>query len=153
MSSDLFVLKDASNPVWSFGANLVAPIYQGGALRAQVEIRTAEQKQAVAEYARAGQRAFGEVEDALAAEVMLRDRAAILEAAVRDNERALELAQVQYRVGAVDLRAVEQNQLSLYSARTTLLRVQSELLAQRVNLYLALGGGFDLPPMEPVAAQ
>ena len=76
VSSDLIVLKDTSNPIWSLGANLLAPLYQGGALRAQVEIRTAEQKQAVAEYARAGQRAFGEVEDALAAENALRDREA-----------------------------------------------------------------------------
>ena len=153
VSSDLIVLKDTSSPIWSFGANLLAPIYQGGALRAQVEIRTAEQKQAVAEYARAGQRAFGEVENALAAEVMLRERAAILEAVIRDSERALEIAQTQYRVGSADLRAVEQNQLALYSARLALLRVQTERLAQRVNLHLALGGGFNLPPLEPVAAQ
>ena len=53
----------------------------------------------------------------------------------------------------VDLRAVEQSQLALYSARLALLGVQTERLAQRVNLYLALGGGFDLPAMEPVAAQ
>ena len=117
-------------------ANLMAPVYQGGALRAQVEIRSAEQKQALAEYARTGQKAFGEVENALAAEFALRERDAILEATVRDSERALGLAQIQYRVGSVDLRAVEQSQL-----------------AQRVNLYLALGGGFDLPAMEPVAAQ
>ena len=153
VSSDLIVLKDTSNPIWSFGANLIAPLYQGGALRAQVEIRSAEQKQAVAEYARAGQRAFGEVENALAAENALRDRDVILEATIRDSARALELAQIQYRVGSVDLRAVEQNQLALYSARIALLRVQTERLAQRVNLYLALGGGFDLPAMEPVAAQ
>jgi NodT family efflux transporter outer membrane factor (OMF) lipoprotein len=153
VSSDLIVLKDANNPIWSFGGNLIAPLYQGGALRAQVEILSAEQKQAVAEYARAGQRAFGEVENALAAENALRDRYVILEATVRDNARALELAQIQYRVGAVDLRAVEQNQLSLYSARIALLRVQTERLAQRVNVYLALGGGFDLPAMEPVAVQ
>jgi multidrug efflux system outer membrane protein len=145
ISSDLFVLQERDNPVWGFGANLLAPLYQGGALRAQVEIRTAEQKQAVAAYARAGQRAFGEVEGALSAENSLRDRAALLEAAVRDNERALELVQVQFRVGMVDLRAVEQRNLSLYSARTTRLRVQSELLAQRVNLFLALGGGFETP--------
>lgn len=151
VSSDLFVLKDHSNPVWSFGGNLVAPLYQGGALRAQVEIRTAEQEQAVAEYARAGQRAFGEVESALATENALRDRDQILVDNVRDNERALELAQVQYRVGSIDLRTVEQRQLALYSARTTRLRVQSELLAQRVNLYLALGGGFGEPETAPVA--
>lgn len=143
VSSDLIVLKDTSNPIWSVGANLLAPIYQGGALRAQVEIRTAEQKQAIAEFARIGQRAFAEVENALAAENVLRDRESILEVAVRDSARTLELAQVQFRVGSVDLRSVEQSQLALYSARLALLRIQSERLAQRVNLYLALGGGFD----------
>lgn len=153
VSSDLIELKDTSNPIWSLGANLIAPLYQGGALRAQVEIRSAEQKQAVAEYARTGQRAFGEVENALAAESALRDRNAILEATIRDNERALELAQIQYRVGSADLRAVEQSQLTLYSARLALLRVQTERLAQRVNLHLALGGGFDLPGVAPVAVQ
>jgi len=153
VSSDLIVLKNTNNPIWSFGANLIAPLYQGGALRAQVEIRSAEQKQAVAEYARAGQRAFGEVETALGAENALRDREVILEATIRDSERALELARIQYRVGTVDLRAVEQNQLALYSARISLLRVQTERLAQRVNLYLALGGGFDEPVTRAVATQ
>jgi outer membrane protein TolC len=132
---------------------LLAPLYRGGELRAQVEIRTAEQKQAVAEYARAGQRAFGEVENALAAEVALSERNAILDATVRDSARALELARIQYRVGTVDLRAVEQAQLALYSARINQIRVQTERLAQRVNLHLALGGDFDLPPIEPVAAK
>jgi NodT family efflux transporter outer membrane factor (OMF) lipoprotein len=153
ISSDVFVLQDRANPAFSFGANLLAPIYQGGALRAQVDVRTAEQKEAVANYARIAQRSFGEVENALAAENALRDRDAILSANIIDNARSLELVQVQYRVGSADLRAVEQNQLALYSARMSLLRVQTERLAQRVNLYLALGGGFDLPSMEPLAAQ
>jgi len=122
-------------------ANLIAPIYQGGALRAQVEIRSAEQKQAVAEYARAGQKAFSEVETALGTESILREREAILAAAIRDNEEALKLARVQFQVGSADLRTVEQSQLALYAARTSRLRVQSEQLAQRANLYLALGGG------------
>jgi NodT family efflux transporter outer membrane factor (OMF) lipoprotein len=143
VSSDLIVLKNLDNPVWSLGANLIAPLYQGGALRAQVEIRSADQKQAVAQYARAGQRAFSEVEAALAAERTLRDRHTLLDAAVRDNERALELAQIQYRVGNIDLRTVEQRRLNLYAARTSQLRVQSEQRAQRANLHLALGGGFE----------
>ena len=54
---------------------------------------------------------------------------------------ALKLARIQYQVGSADLRTVEQSQLSLYAARTSRLRVQSEQLAQRANLYLALGGG------------
>ncbi|MDM0025434.1 TolC family protein [Variovorax saccharolyticus] len=151
VSSDLIELKDVSSPVWSLGVNLIAPIYQGGALRAQVEIRSAEQKQAVAEYARVGQKAFGEVENALGAESILRERDAILVAAVRDNAEALDLARVQYRVGNVDLRTVEQSQLSLYAVRTSRLQVQAEQLAQRTNLFLALGGGFDQPAMAAVA--
>ncbi|MCO5122209.1 MAG: efflux transporter outer membrane subunit [Rhizobacter sp.] len=142
ISSDVFVMKDRDNPSWGVGGNLLAPLYQGGVLRAQVEIRSAEQKEAVAAYASTGQRAFGEVEGALAAEFALRDRSEMLDAVVRDNERALALALVQFRVGGVDARTVEQRQLALYSARTARLRVQSEQLAQRVNLHLALGGGF-----------
>ena len=153
VSSELLVLKDTSSPVWSLGANLIAPIYQGGALRAQVEIRSAEQKQAVAEYARAGQKAFGEVETALGTESILRERDAILAGTVRDNEKSLELTRIQFRVGTVDQRSVEQSQLSLYAARTARLRVQSEQLAQRTNLYLALGGGFDLPAMTAASSK
>lgn len=153
LSSDVVVLQDRSNPAFGIGANLFAPLYQGGALRAQVEIRDAEQKQAMAEYARIAQRSFGEVENALGAEFALRDREALLARTVADNERALELAQIQYRVGSVDLRAVEQRQLALLSARTTLLRVQAERLAQRVNLHLALGGGFDSPALASIATR
>jgi multidrug efflux system outer membrane protein len=112
-------------------------------------VRTAEQKAAMAAYASAGLRAFGEVENALSAEFALRDRAALLDATLRDNARAVELAQVQYKVGAIDLRSVEQRQLALYATRTSRLHVQSEQLAQRVNLHLALGGGFDdRPPVQ-----
>ena len=142
ISSELFVLKDRDNPVWSAGASLLAPIYLGGALQSQVEIRTAEQKLAVAEYGRIGARAFSEVEGALSSGFALDRRATILTQAVSENERALELANVRYRVGSGDLRAVQQQQVALYGARTSLLRVQSELLVQRVNLHLALGGEF-----------
>ena len=152
ISSDLFVLKDQSNPVWSAGATLAAPLFTGGALEGQVEVRTAEQKQAIAEYGRVGARAFGEVENALSAGFTLEAREALLQQAVDDNARALELANVRYRVGSGDLRAVEQQRLALDAARTALLRVQSERLVQRVNLYLALGGSFEAPSAaEPVS--
>ena len=153
ISSDVLVLQSRDNPAWGVGANLLAPLYQGGVLRAQVEIRSAEQKEAVAAYASTGQRAFGEVESALAAEFALRDRAQQLDTVVRDNERALQLAQVQYRIGSADARAVQQRQLALYSARTARLKVRTEQLAQRVNLHLALGGAFDDAPAIPVAAR
>jgi multidrug efflux system outer membrane protein len=142
ISSELFVLKDRDNPVWSAGASLSAPLFLGGQLQAQVDIRTAEQKQALAEYARVGSRAFGEVENALSSAFTLDAREAILRESVVDNGRALELANVRFRVGSGDLRAVQQQSLALHAARTALLRVQAERLVQRVNLHLALGGSF-----------
>jgi NodT family efflux transporter outer membrane factor (OMF) lipoprotein len=153
ISSEVFVLKDRDNPVWSAGAGLVAPLFLGGQLQSQVEIRTAEQKQAVAEYGRIGARAFGEVENALAAGFTLEQREAILKQAVADNARAVELATVRYRVGSGDLRAVQQQSLALYASRTALLRVQSERLVQRVNLHLALGGSFTEPATGTMAAK
>jgi len=142
ISSELFVLKDRDNPVWSAGASISAPLFTGGALQGQVEVRTAEQKQALAEYGRVGARAFGEVENALSSAFTLDEREAILTESVTANSRALELANVRYRVGVGDLRAVQQQALALHAARTALLRVQAERLVQRVNLHLALGGSF-----------
>jgi outer membrane protein, multidrug efflux system len=121
-------------------------------LRAQVEIRTAEQKQALAEYGRIGARAFGEVENALSAGFALDAREAILKQAVSENQRALELAGVRYRVGSSDLRAVLQQNLALYASQVALIRVRSEQLQQRVNLYLALGGSFDERPAMSASA-
>jgi NodT family efflux transporter outer membrane factor (OMF) lipoprotein len=142
ISSELFVLKERDNPLWSAGASLTAPLFLGGQLEGQVEVRTAEQKQALADYARVGARAFGEVENALSAAFTLEERETILAEAVAQNARALELANVRYKVGAGDLRAVLQQSLALYAAQTALLRVRSERLVQRVNLHLALGGSF-----------
>jgi outer membrane protein TolC len=153
VSSELFVLKSQDNPVWSAGASLLQPVFSGGALKQQVQIRTAEQKQAIAQYGQVGARAFGEVENALSAEFAARRREAVLGRATAENQKALEFAQVRYRVGSGDLRGVQQQQLALYAARTAQVRVQAEQLVQRVNVYLALGGGFEAAPAPaPVAA-
>jgi NodT family efflux transporter outer membrane factor (OMF) lipoprotein len=153
ISSEVFLLKERDNPVWSVGAGIVAPLFLGGQLQAQQDIRTAEQKQAIAEYGRIGARAFGEVENALSAEFNLDAREAILKQAAAENTRALELANIRYKVGSGDLRAVQQQQLALAASRAALLRVQSERRVQRVNLHLALGGSFDAPTTNPVAAK
>jgi outer membrane protein TolC len=142
LTSDLFVLQDRDNPTWSVGGTLFAPLFTGGTLKAQVDIRTAEQEQAVAQYVQAARAAFGDVENALSSELALEEREAILAAAVRDAERALQLAEIRYRVGSGDLRSVEQQQLAYHTSRMSLLRVQSERRVQRVNLHLALGGDF-----------
>ena len=151
-SSILQLKDDFDNPTAGAGAKLIAPIYQGGALKTQVEIRTLEQKEAVAQYARLALRSLSDVENALAAEKTLAERDQILRRTVSYNQRALELAQTSYRLGQNDLRAVQQQQLSVAAARQALLRVQSEQLAQRANLHLALGGSFAESATESIQA-
>jgi NodT family efflux transporter outer membrane factor (OMF) lipoprotein len=143
ISSELFVLQERDNPVVSAGAAITQPLFLGGALQAQEEGRDAELKAAIADYGRVGAKAFGEVEKALSAGFNLEERWTTLSRVVADNARALELAEIRYRVGSGDLRAVQQQQLALFAARSTQLRARTERLVQRVNLHLALGGGFE----------
>jgi len=148
LSSDVLELQeDFDNPSGGAGGTLFAPLYTGGALTAQVAVRTAEQKEALARYASQVLRGLGEVENALAASQVLAERVDLLARTLADQEQALEFDQQAYRIGRQDLRGVQQQQQQVQSARMALLRVQSEQLIQRVNLHLALGGAF----AEPIA--
>jgi len=144
VESDIIELKeDFENPTAGAGGWLMAPIYQGGALKTQVKIRSLEQKAALVEYAGMALRAIGDVENALATSQSLAGRLDILHDLVAQNERALELTDKSYRIGKSDLSDVQQRQIDLQSARLILLRVESDSLVQRINLHLALGGGFE----------
>lgn len=147
VSSDLFVLQDRENPVWSTGIGLLVPIFNGGRLKTQVEIRTAEQREAVAAYAAIGLRAFGDVEESLSSEMAMRDREKILAAQMVDSRRAFDIAKARYDIGSGDMRAVQQRQIALQANLSALLRVQAEQRVQRINLHLALGGAFAAPPV------
>lgn len=142
VSSDLFVLQNQDGVMWRAGGSIFAPLFSGGALRAQVVIRTAEQKEAVAAYAATALAAFADVENALSTNRSMQSRETVLAAALQDAQRALTIAETRYRIGAGDRREVERQQLSYYGTRLNLLRVQGERRIQRVNLHLALGGSF-----------
>ncbi len=147
LSSDVLQLKnDYSNPSGGAGGTFLAPIYHGGALKAQVELRTAEQKEAVALYGSQVLRALGDVENALAASQILSQRVALLGQVLSDQEKTLGYDQDAYRVGRQDLRSVEQQKQQVESARMAYLRARNEELSQRVNLHLVLGGSFAEPP-------
>ncbi len=148
LSSDVLQLQsDYENPSGGAGGTLFAPLYRGGALKAQVELRTAEQKEAVANYGSQVLRALNDVENALSSSQVLALRVSILGQVLKDQERTLELEQDSYRVGRGDLRAVQQQQQQVQAARIAYLGARSAELSQRVNLHLVLGGSF----AEPVA--
>ena len=142
-SNELIDLIGASNNFFSVGANLAAPLDLGGGLEAQVEIETAQQEAALANYGSVALRAFNEVENALANERLLAEREGFLADAVTNNRTALDLAQTQYDVGQIDFLSVLQMQARTLNSRITLIRMQNARLAQRVDLHLALGGDFE----------
>jgi outer membrane protein, multidrug efflux system len=148
--SDILELReDFENPSGGVGARLLAPIFQGGALRAQVRIRTLQQEEALADYAGTALRALNDVENAIAAGRSLATRVRNLSGAFDEQQHALQLTESSLRVGRADRRALEQQRLSAANARIALLGVRAEELSQRVNLHLALGGSFEAPPPPP----
>lgn len=143
LSSDVLQLKDDySNPSGGAGGTLFAPLYHGGALRAQVEARTAEQKEAVARYGSQVLRALADVENALSASQILSQRVGILGQVLEAQQRALEYDQQAVKVGRQDMRSVEQQRQQVEAARVNYLRARCDELSQRVNLHLVLGGSF-----------
>jgi outer membrane protein TolC len=134
-----------TNAIGQLSAGMYAPLYTGGLLEGQVDIATADQKAAIAAYGQTLLNAFQEVENALANGDLFAKREKYLEKAVAENERALQKVQAQFKVGRIDLLSVLQIQARVLGARSALIAVRNERLAQRVNLHLALGGSFGRP--------
>lgn len=136
------IQKSFERTTSSASAAAVVPLYTGGRLNGNVRLRSAEQREAVANYARLSLQALGEVETALDAENSLATREELLSLAAEDNRRVAGLAQDSYRIGKSDLREVMQRQLAANATAIALLAVRRERLARRVDLHLALGGDF-----------
>ncbi len=127
---------------WGLAAGILQPLFQGGALAANVDRTDALSREALHRFASAALQAFREVEDALASEQWLRDRRGALEEAARQAEAALELAQQQYEQGLVEYLAVLEAQRRALATSSQLLAVRREALENRIDLHLALGGDF-----------
>lgn len=128
--------------VWSIGANVLYPILTGGRVRSEIRVRKSSQREALASLHKTVLNAFGEVEQSLANERWLeRRQREICEA--RDLARdAAKAAADDYRDGNGDvltLFAAQSRQIQLESQHVALRRLR---LTNRVDLHLALGGGF-----------
>ena len=139
-------LLDGDFSVWSFAGSLLQPLFQGGRLRAGVDLAAAGADEALAAYASAVLRALGEVETALAAEKGLAEQETALAAAALQAEAARRLAEERYETGLGEYLVVLESQRGALDTASRRLEVQRRRLVARVDLYLALGG--DLPPAE-----
>jgi len=142
-SSSLSDLLDPANVAWTAGANLLAPIFDGGRRREAVEITTAEQEQALAAYGQAAINAFGELETNLDQGVVVEQRIVDLRDAASEAENAFRIVSLRYDEGEEDLLSVLTIQQRVIGAKSSLSSVERLLLEQRVNLNLALGGSWE----------
>lgn len=141
-SEDVEDLLDGDFTVWSIAGSLLQPIFQGGRLRANVDLSRASFEEATALYAGRVLQAFREVETALAAESFLAGRTDALERAAEEARRAQELAEERYRMGLTDYLNVLEAQRRAFDADSRLLQAERQRLDARVDLVLALGGGY-----------
>ena len=136
-------LIDGDFGVWSLLGNIVAPLWQGGRLRAQVDRAEARGAEALASYANAALTAYAEVETALAAEDFLSERERHLGESRLQARAAERLADERYRAGLETYITVLDSQRSAVNAEAELIAARRIRLENRVDLYLALGGGFE----------
>ncbi len=134
---------------WSFAGGVTQPILQGGRLRQTVKLREAEQDELLAQFQQTALQAFSEVEIALGSEKLLAEREFALRRAVGHNRSALERARDDYAGGVGDVLTLLQAQQQLIQAETSLIDARRERLENRVDLHVALGGGFSAPQPAP----
>jgi len=127
---------------WTLAGQMLAPLYTGGYLQAQAQIANENQKAALALYGQTALQAFDDVEVTLTNERYLKDEEKDASDALKNIEDALFLAKIKYTVGQTDLSPVLQLEDVVTATQMANTYVQQELIANRINLYLALGGAF-----------
>lgn len=128
--------------IWSAGASILAPIFQGGRLRANVDVATARRDQAAFAYRRVALQAFRETDDALVAIDRLAEQRRILEAQRVAVAESLRHATNRYRAGYSPYLEQLDAQRALLSVELSLVQLRGDELNARVALFQALGGGW-----------
>ena len=145
------VIKDSAS-LWNIAANLSGPIFQGGRLIEQYRAQQAFWDQMIAEYRSTIVQAFREVADGLAAEARLGEQRRAQEAQVVALREAVDLSLARYETGRTNYIEVLLALELLYPAESSLAQTQRDQLLTVVNLYKALGGGWETEE-EQVAQQ
>jgi outer membrane protein TolC len=146
LDDQLLSLLNLNPTLFHSALQIYVPIYQGGALRAQIKISTAQQEQALAAYGSTVLNAFREVEIALNNEGLLGDRLTYLRAAKKDRGEAVRIGRLKYEAGVIDMLSLLQLQIAQIATEMAIVQTMNSQLSNRINLHLALGGSFDASP-------
>lgn len=139
-SAALAELIDPRSAAWNLAMGLAQPIFTGGRLRADIRLNEARVEEALNRYRDTALNAFREVEQALAAEQRLRAQEIALREAVEQTQASRKLAVYSYRNGLIEILTLLDSYRSTLSAQSAHLAVKRQLLNNRIDLYLALGG-------------
>ena len=135
-------LLDGDFLIWTIAGNLVQPVFQGGRLRAQVDLAEGREKEALENFAQSALNAFSEVEIALSVDELLAGRQAAQQRASENAHQAEEIAENRYEQGVDTLLTVLEAQRRALDASSAVIAAHRLRLENRINLVLALGGGF-----------
>jgi multidrug efflux system outer membrane protein len=128
--------------IWSYGAQVSQPIFTGGALRGNLRLAESQHEQTLMAYRQTIQRAFGDVSDALIGYQKFHQVRVRQEETVADLQESVRLSNMRYTGGTTTYLEVLDGQRSLFSAELTLAEARGTEYQSLVQLYRALGGGW-----------
>ncbi len=128
--------------MWSFVGQAVQPLYTGGSLKGGVHLAQAQQQQAALVYQQTIQEAFREVSDALIAYAKDQEFRKQQELLTNSAQDASRLSDLRYRGGTSSYLEVIDADTRYYSAELTLSQARLNEMIDYVQLYRALGGGW-----------
>ena len=128
--------------IWSYGAQVSQPIFTGGALKGNLHLAESEHKQALIAFQQAIQKAFGDVSDALIGYEKLHQVRMRQQDSVADLQETVRISTLRYKGGTTTYLEVLDGQRSLYGAELTLAATRGDEYRSLVQLYKALGGGW-----------
>jgi multidrug efflux system outer membrane protein len=141
-SSAFSGLMSSQVGIWSYGAQVSQPIFTGGALRGNLRLAESQHQQALIAYRQAIQQAFGDVSDGLIAYQKFHQVRVREEDSVADLQESVRLSNMRYKGGTTTYLEVLDGQRSLFTEELTLAQARGTEYQSLVQLYRALGGGW-----------
>ncbi|MGE4481623.1 efflux transporter outer membrane subunit [Acidocella sp.] len=136
-------LNEWKSITYGLGPTVTIPIFEGGQLHGQLNLREAQQKEAAISYAKTALTAFTQVNTALVNYTQEHATQQALQTDVRQSGIALGLAEDQYKQGLVDYLTVLTAQQAYLAAQQNQAQSLEKLGTDLVTLYQALGGGWE----------
>jgi outer membrane protein, multidrug efflux system len=130
---------------WNLVASFTQPIFEGGRLKSGVRLAEAEREQLLLTYQQTIQGAFRDVSNALVAYRKYREFREQQQNLVNSAQDAAHLSEVRFKVGTTDYLEVLTNETNAFTAELALAQAQGNELISLVQLYQALGGGWQEP--------